>query len=476
MKTPSLFAALVLFSLFINLHAAELDFGPQDPNADKLVQQLGDENYDVRNSAADTLKQLGPQAITALQSVSESPDPEVNLRASKLLSRALAYVQNQQAYKAWQKLIPAWQENLKEGRLCGPLLGASKLKPTPLQPFVETFYEYSEDRSDKGWLARAQEPDGHWDSKKLGAQHSSDIEQTSLVLLALLGAGHTEKVGKYKKQVKAAIAWLRAQQRSDGAILPPDWDEPDAVAHALAAQALCEAVGMSRVPETMEAAQKATDYSTQVLQSKIGINTDGTDSFGGFGRTTKSAPDLFTTTLFIMQFRAAKLASLEVPTANYQGVLTFLDSIKATSDALEMAGGEPGLYAWVPGGKPSAQATWYALLCRQYLCFKREELSGTVELAFKSYCVNIAGQETSDLFTTWIATIVSFRHNGQLWVAWNNQMKPSLVNAKVNSGEGEGSWDPAGLWAGSGRVFATAASCLCLEVYWHVLPPTPNWK
>jgi hypothetical protein len=58
------------------------------------------------------------------------------------------------------------------------------------------------------WLGTHQEADGHFDAQKFGAVEKSDVASTSLALLAFLGAGHTEKVGAYKDNVKRAIAWL----------------------------------------------------------------------------------------------------------------------------------------------------------------------------------------------------------------------------------------------------------------------------
>ena len=46
------------------------------------------------------------------------------------------------------------------------------------------------------WLANHQEADGHWDTVKYGGK-KADVSMTGLALLAFLGAGHTEKVGKY---------------------------------------------------------------------------------------------------------------------------------------------------------------------------------------------------------------------------------------------------------------------------------------
>ncbi|MCK6508262.1 hypothetical protein L6R53_33705, partial [Myxococcota bacterium] len=80
------------------------------------------------------------------------------------------------------------------------------------------------------WLARHQEKDGSWDCDKYldnkatrwGYQASFSAKYdpgiTGLALLAFLGAGHTEKIGKYKGNVQKGIAWIIAQQAADGSI------------------------------------------------------------------------------------------------------------------------------------------------------------------------------------------------------------------------------------------------------------------
>ncbi|MFH0940210.1 MAG: zf-HC2 domain-containing protein [Planctomycetota bacterium] len=65
----------------------------------------------------------------------------------------------------------------------------------------------TEESVDRGleWLARNQEADGRWDNVKHGGRSGKgvygDAAMTGFALLAFLGAGHTEKVGKYKENV-----------------------------------------------------------------------------------------------------------------------------------------------------------------------------------------------------------------------------------------------------------------------------------
>ena len=75
------------------------------------------------------------------------------------------------------------------------------------------------------WLKHHQEPEGRWDRKKYGGTPKEkfgphDVGVTGLATLAFLGAGHTERHGKYKQTVKKAVAWILKEQRADG-LWPP---------------------------------------------------------------------------------------------------------------------------------------------------------------------------------------------------------------------------------------------------------------
>ncbi|HYF50036.1 MAG TPA: zf-HC2 domain-containing protein, partial [Planctomycetota bacterium] len=111
------------------------------------------------------------------------------------------------------------------------------------------------------WLARNQEADGSWNNQKHGGTHAvgpaGDVAMTGFALLAFLGAGHTEKVGKYKENVKKGVAYLIANLKD----VPGKKDTarwvPLNYTNGVACMALGEAAGMARIKETMEAAQRA---------------------------------------------------------------------------------------------------------------------------------------------------------------------------------------------------------------------------
>lgn len=428
--------------------------------ATTLVKQLGSEDYQERIAARDALLKLGAKAREALEAAKESKDHETQIYVAQLLPFIWAAADQ----RAWQEaMAKAWPEALKEGRLPGPLLGALSIDAA-----VNSEGALGEEapllKQDRGvesglmWMARAQAVDGHWDARKFGAQRGSDVEQTALALLSFLGAGRTEKVGAYRENVKRAVEWLRSCQREDGAILNPGWTQVDGVAHALAGTALAEAAGMGRMAETIQAAQKAVNYAFELHQCGEGANRSG------FGRTAKSSmPDLVTSTFFTMNLKSAKVAGLRVDPAAFQGLIVFLDQVDNARVKQEAT------FSLVPGGKSTSQATFMGCVARQFLGWKREDLTPYFEKAVKEYPGPSTGEATSDMLINYFGTLAVFQQGGVLWKTWNEKMKKSLVDNQHRDGAATGSWDPSGAWSGAGRVFATAVNCLCLE-YCRYLP------
>jgi hypothetical protein len=75
---------LVCLSLFA---VATLRAGPETAEAERLVRQLGSDDFKAREAAAKALLKLGPPARPALEKAQEGDDPEVRRRAGDLLRR-----------------------------------------------------------------------------------------------------------------------------------------------------------------------------------------------------------------------------------------------------------------------------------------------------------------------------------------------------------------------------------------------------
>jgi len=170
------------------------------------------------------------------------------------------------------------------------------------------------------WLAYHQEADGHWDTKKYEATDCVDAAITGLATLAFLGAGHSEKVGKYKDNVQRAVAWMIAKQEASGSIgkdYLETWHGGYAYHHAICGLALAEAAGMARIPATVEAAEKALKYSTEIMQG--GENSERK----AWRYAPKMDADSSVSGWFVMQLKSAKIAGLHVDPACFEGALHF---------------------------------------------------------------------------------------------------------------------------------------------------------
>jgi prenyltransferase beta subunit len=307
------------------------------------------------------------------------------------------------------------------------------------------------------WLSRNQEADGHWDSVKFGAEVNADIEQTALAMLAFLARGHTEKVGKFKDNVRRAGEWLCKNQRADGAICRQE-GEFDGITHAIAALAITElAAAMTKKAERRDQAQKAMDYSTNIHQT----NKDGKK--WGFGRKPNSQkPDLFTTTFFASQIVSAKYAGLRVPPETVEGMLQFVNSLKD----------EPKkTFRFETGGTSSARANLMGCLCQQLLGYKNEETEPTARMVLE-YFTSGSEINADALMLYWGASVCN-KHGGGwmaaydgsgIWLGFRKTINPKIFGARRKDGSAEGSCNPNGTWAGAGRVLSTALNELSIPL------------
>src|SRR5690606_33930222 len=145
---------------------------------------------------------------------------------------------------------------------------------------------------------------------------------TGLALLAFLGAGHTEKIGKYKENVQRAVKWIIAQQKPDGKILKDgETTGRTGYNHSIAGLALAEAAGMARIPATLEAAQKAVNFSVDVMQQG-----DQSEKLG-WRYEPKDLGDTSVSGWFVMQLKSAKVSGLHVDPSAFEGADKFLDTV-----------------------------------------------------------------------------------------------------------------------------------------------------
>jgi len=314
------------------------------------------------------------------------------------------------------------------------------------------------------WLARHQEQDGHWDCVKYGGK-KADVAITGMALLAFLGAGHTEKVGQYKDNVKRAVAWLKSIQNDDGKYYIQGETHGIGYHHAIAGLAMAEAAGMGRVPDTVKSAQKGIDYSVDKHQGG-----EGSEKYA-WRYAPKEKPDLSVSGWFIMQLKSAKVAGLKVDPASFDGAIKFLDAVEKKGDANDPYGGHR--YGYMDPSTVSHRRTAMGNLARQFLGWKREDLQGGVEWFVQQGGVPEwdGNGGRVDLYYWYYGTLCVFQQGGDLWKRWNEAMKKALCDNQRKGGDEDGSWDPVGAYSDYwGRAGQTALGCLCLEVYYRYLP------
>ncbi len=313
------------------------------------------------------------------------------------------------------------------------------------------------------WLAENQEPDGHWDSRKHGASTPKwcDTSTSGFAVLAFLGAGHTEKVGKYKENVQRAVKWLIAQQRDDGALRPSSYNRNLGYANAIGGLALAEAAAMARIHVTELAAQKSLNYGA-THQRGAG------EEKKGYRYLPQQAGDLSNTGWYIMQLKSAKVAGLRMPRDVFEGVTRFLDHVESKNfikrDEVFYDNGRHR-YGYTHANQVTHRRTSMGCLARQFMGWEPNELRGGVEWFMAAG--GVPSQGKVDLYYWYYGTICTFQQGEEIWRRWNVGLKDALLPTQ----NGDGSWNPTGAYAEHwGRVGQTALSALCLEVYYRYLP------
>jgi hypothetical protein len=309
------------------------------------------------------------------------------------------------------------------------------------------------------WLARHQEADGHWDTRKLEASQEYDEGVTGLAVLAFLGAGYTHKAGTFADNVNRAVNWLIKQQDAKGAFARNSGKF--GYEHAICGLALAEAYGMTQDPRVREAAQKAVDHSIGAHQ----------EPYSGWRYAEKEAGDTSVTGWFVMQLKSAKVAGLKVDGAGFQGASKFLDSVT----------GKEGTARYMPDRGPTQIMTAVGLVCRQFMGTPNNDplLEKGTDYILKTELPDWKPSDYGCFYYWYYGTLATFQMGGKRWENWNTPLKKTLVDNQCKGPlplssapeDKDGSWDLIGsLEKRAGRTYSTAMGALCLEVYYRYLP------
>ena len=110
-----------------------------------------------------------------------------------------------------------------------------------------------------------------------------------------------------------------------------------------------------------------------------------------------------------------------------------------------------------------------ALACWQLLGMRRDHPAGREGADF--LLEELPGTSTGNVYYWYYGTLAMYQLQGSDWVRWNEALRTTLVNSQRKEGPLSGTWDPDTVWGGyGGRIYSTALSALCLEVYYRFLP------
>jgi hypothetical protein len=323
------------------------------------------------------------------------------------------------------------------------------------------------------WLADAQSPDGSWNAARFGAgtetralgeyRHGTggqaDTGVTGLALLAFLSAGHTHLDGAYRSVVAKGLSFLLQIQMPSGDLSGPKLIGNARAAvnarmycHSIALLSLAEAHAMTQDPALVDGVTRGAQFSINAQDSRG----------GGWRYHPGDSGDLSLFGWKAMALHSADLSGIKVPPIVGQRMQSFLRSCTV---------GRGGLARYRPGeGRPSETMTAEALACRLLLDFP---LSGEARReAVQMIMSNLPGETPDNVYYWYYATLALFQLQDENWQIWNQRLKSHLLQTQIPAYRSDaGSWNPDSLWGGyGGRVYSTAMSCLCLEVYYRYLP------
>ncbi|MBA4387359.1 MAG: hypothetical protein C0404_05220, partial [Verrucomicrobia bacterium] len=296
--------------------------------------------------------------------------------------------------------------------------------------------------------------DGSWDGG------GTKPAMTSFALLCYLAHGETPASEEFGPTVEKAIKFLVENQTADGRFNGLDGNQ---YGLPIAAYALSEAYGMTKVPTIQMAAEKSID-----------IIIKGQHASGGWNY--KCGPEDRDDTSYMawcaQALKAAHMAGLQNKGLK-EAMKHAIDGFKKNHDNNKV--GEYGAAGFGYTSPGSTGLTGAGVLCMQLMgaAKEKETRSGLQWLE----------QVTFDWQNPWGArpiyywyyiTQAKFHGGGDTWNNWNKVFSPQLVkNQIVQKGAGIDGKD-IGYWEnakdGHGLVYSTTLCCLMLEVYYRYLP------
>lgn len=314
------------------------------------------------------------------------------------------------------------------------------------------------------WLKKHQDEDGSWTTRTDGGEggyNGAAPAMTGLALLAYLAHGETPASEEFGLTVEKAIRWIVDNQKSDGRFKGKDGND---YCHPIAAYAISEAYGLTKIPMIKEVAEKSIDAIIKGQHASGGWN---------YNCNAEDRDDTSYMAWCAQALKAAKMAGLE-NSGLKQAMRKAIQGFKKNA----APGGGFGYTKPGTGGLTGA-----GTLCMQLLGASREVQvrQGLAWLEKHATCDWKKPWGARPIYYWYYVTQAKFHQGGETWDLWNklfaiqlvkNQhvLKNAIMGPKdrmVDIGYWEPPWDEE---KKIGRVYNTTLCTLMLEVYYRYLP------
>ncbi|MCF7838427.1 MAG: terpene cyclase/mutase family protein [Candidatus Marinimicrobia bacterium] len=301
------------------------------------------------------------------------------------------------------------------------------------------------------WLKENQNKQGTWAGP-------NPVAMAGLGLLTFLAHGETPSSEEYGPTVERAMRYLVSQQQGNGGF-GNAITQHGVYAHGMAAYAISEAYGMTRIPSLKPVMDKA-----------IELIVKGQQGGGSWDYAYKPGPrwDTSVAGWQIQAIKAAYLAGSEVPGLE-EAMQRAIRGIEHSYVAERMR------FGYSSPGSGSIAIQGIGVLCLQLLGRGTSEpVRGGLTALQDEDCVWEKPPNWA-LYAWYYITQAKFHQGGRTWSDWNSRFARTLVQSQ-NS---DGSWIPPGTafrdGTGHGNerygpAYGTTFAALMLQVYYRFLP------
>lgn len=224
--------------------------------------------------------------------------------------------------------------------------------------------------------------------------------------------------------------------------------------HGIATYAIAEAYGMQNDPTSNTMLRDPLLRAVRYI-----LNNQNPDGGWRYIKGQKSDISMFGWQL--MALKSAEIAGVTIPAEAKSRMVGFLKS--------RSLGDHGGLAAYREDESPTSSMTAEAFFCKQMLGMRRN--NAAAQEAADYLLDRLPKRSQFNEYFWYYGTVAMYQYGGAGWQTWNEAVREILVAEQHTAGEFAGSWDPISPWGRyGGRIYSTALSTLCLEVYYRFLP------